>query len=399
MAPNETPLPDVTDLLIVGGGVMGTSAAYFFATETDREVTLVEKDAIAAGSSGDSSAIVRHHYGDQEIYTRLAWWSHRFYREFEERTGKPIAYEGNPFVRFADADNAEYVQAGREVLADNDIPVSRVDASEFPDAFPMFEGLDRYDFAVTDEEAAYSDGTDVATGFASAAREAGATVVTGVEVTDVRTGDGGVVGVETNRKPVDCEELLVAVGPWTPRLAETVGVDVPITPTREDIVILDPPEEYAAEFPDLVPTTGLPGGKWYIRPDFGEGILVGTHRLTEACDPDAYRQQPTQEAMVDLVDRVSDILPDLERAGVKGKYSGVYSVTPDHDFIIDEAGPDGFYLACGFSGHGFKHAPAVGKLLVDLVTEGTSDLADLGFFSLSRFDDDPHGHGAPDDNI
>lgn len=399
MDPSPT-LPERTDIVVVGGGVMGTSSAFFLASDTDRSVTLIEKDSIAAGSTGDSSAILRHHYGGQSIYTEMAWWSHDFYRSFQARTGQPLVHVDAPLVRFGQDGTitGQYVEDGYEVLSGRDIPVSRYDHDQLPDRYPMFAGLDRYDFAVSDDAAGYSDGTDAASGFARAAAEHGATVVTGTGVRSVLTAGGGVVGVETTDGPVECDAVVIAAGPWTPSLAETVGLEVPITPTREHVVILDPPADYVETYPDLTPTTSLPGGEWYLRPDFGEGVLVATHFLTEECDPEAHLRQPDEETLLDLTEKIVDVIPELADAGIKGRYTGVYSTTPDHDFIIDEVGPDGCYLACGFSGHGFKHGPAVGRIVTDLVMDGDTGLVDVDYFSLSRFEDDPTGHGRPADN-
>lgn len=393
-------LPDRTDVVVVGGGIMGAATAYFLAADGDRDVTLVERDNIAAGSTGDSSAILRHHYGDDAIYTEMAHWSHEFFREFEARTGQPIAHADSPLVRFGeDSEPTDYAAAGYDVLEAHDIPVTRYESGELAEQYPMYDGLERFDFAVSDDSAAYSDGTDAANGFARAAADAGATVVTGVGAESIAVEDGAVVGVDTEDGRVDCEDVVVAAGPWTPELAADVGVDVPITPTREQVVILDPPEEYVESFPELTPTTSMPGGEWYLRPDFGDNVLVATHYLTEETDPDRYDDTPDEATLLELTDLVTETIPGLAEASVRGRYCGVYSTTPDHDFVLDDAGPAGCYLACGFSGHGFKHGPAVGRIMRDLVVDGDTDLVDADYFALDRFEDDPEGHGMPADNI
>jgi len=373
-------LPERTDVVVVGGGIMGTSATYFLAAETDLDVLLVERDQIASGSTGDSSAILRHHYGDQEIYSRMAWWSHAFYREFERRLDEEIAYDEAPMVRFATAGNREEVAAGQEVLEELDIPVTRYDAGELPEQYPMIE-TDGFEFAVSDDDAGYSDGTDVAGGFARAAQQHGASVVTGVSVEDVTTGADSVVGVETEDGPVECDRIVVTAGPWTTEFVEQFGVDIPITTTREQVLLLDPPAGFQA---DQIPTSGPTGG-WYVRPDFGDGVLLATHHTDEAVDPDHYRDRPDQETILHLLDELEEFVPDLVDAEIKGQYCGVYSTTPDHDFVIDQVGPEGCYVGCGFSGHGFKHGPIVGRILADLVTTGDTDLVDIEHFSLDRF--------------
>ncbi|PSP84858.1 FAD-binding oxidoreductase [Halobacteriales archaeon QS_1_68_17] len=385
-------LPGRADVVVVGGGIMGTSAAYFLAAETDRDVVLVEKDRIAGGSTGDSSAILRHHYGEKAVYAKTAWWSHQFYRAFAEEVGEELAHGESPLVRFADEDRSDYARAGYEVLRDLDIPVTRYEADELADRYPALE-TDPFSFAVSDDAAGYSDGTDAAGGFARAAQELGATVVTGVAVTDVATEDGAVAGVETDEGPVEADRVVLAAGPWTTRLTERLGVEIPIETTREQVLVLDPPAEFAAEHPDLVPTSGPPGGGWYMRPDFGGGVIVATHHTGSEVDPDAYSDTPDQETIVELLDGLESFAPGLADADIKGQYCGVYSTTPDHDFVIDQVGPEGCYVACGFSGHGFKHGPAVGKMLCDLVTAGETDLVDdVDYFSLDRFADDPAGH-------
>ncbi|WP_306052061.1 NAD(P)/FAD-dependent oxidoreductase [Natronococcus wangiae] len=387
------PLPEETDIVIIGGGVIGASIAYFLVTESDRDVTLIEKNAIGSGSTGDSSAIIRHHYGEKEIYTELAEWSHRFYQEFEDQVGEPIAYNDNPRVTFAEDESAdaEYAEAGYDVLTDREIPVTRYDGEELDEAFPMFN-LETFDFAVSDDTAAYSDGTDVAAGFVRAAQQRGGTVVTGTTVEGFETDSESITAVQTDDGVISCENVVLAAGPWTPALGEKLGLDIPVTPSREQVILLEPTEEYEKKYPDLVPTAGLPNG-CYIRSEFSEGILIATHHSGDQCHPDHYDKQPDEEMLLELHETVSEHIPELSDAGIQGKYTGVYSNTPDHDFILDQCGPDGCYIACGFSGHGFKQAPAVGKMMADLITGQESGLADLEFFSLSRFEDSGEGHG------
>lgn len=390
-------LPDECDIVVVGGGIIGTSITYFLSSETDRDITLVEKDQIASGSTGDSSAILRHHYGPNEMYSRMAWWSHEFYRSFREETGEEIAYSSNPMVRFGKEGTAtgEYALDGYQVLKENDIPVSKFPPTEIPDEFPMLDITDA-DFAVSDDTAGYSDGTDVAGGFSRAAQNEGANIVTDLKVNDLTVRNGEVL-LQTSSDTIRCEDVIIAAGPWTPHLTEKIGVDIPLTPEREQVLILDPPEGYTQEYPELTPTTAPPGATWYMRSDFGDNVLVATHHRGEQTDPDRYKNKPDEEVMLELLDEIDDLIPDLARSDIVGQYCGVYSTTPDHDFIIDEIDKH-CYVACGFSGHGFKHAPVIGKGVSDFAIEGDTELFDLEYFSLDRFDENPDGHGLPEDN-
>lgn len=380
-------MPEQTDVVVIGGGIMGTSAAYFLAAESNVDVLLVERDAIASGSTGDSSAILRHHYGSNEIYSRMAWLSHQFYREFDDRIDQAIAYAKSPMVQFATAENRERVQAGFDVLEQLDIPVSRYEAENLGSMYPQIE-TGQFEFAVSDDDSAYSDGTDAAGGFSRAAQQSGCDIVTGVTARRLRTENGAVVAVETDSGTVSCDSVVIAAGPWTGQFVDHLDVDIPLEITREQVLILDPPAGFDAE---SVPTSGSDEG-WYIRPDFGGGILLATHHTDESADPDQYSDVPDQETMLELLDGLEGFIPELADATVMGRYCGIYTSTPDHDFVIDEVGPDGCFVACGFSGHGFKHAPIVGQILRDMVTTGDTELVDIDYFSLDRFDDDPNGH-------
>jgi glycine/D-amino acid oxidase-like deaminating enzyme len=373
--------PNETDVAVIGGGIAGTSAAYFLATETDRDVALFEKEAIAAGSTGDSSAILRHHYGPDAVYSRTAAWSHEFYREFEARTGASLAYDTSPRVHVVDegTDDAEHALAGLAVLRDLDLPAARHD--DPAGRYPALDVADR-DFAVADESAAYSDGTDAATGLARAADAAGATLLVGTAVEGIETDADGarVTGVRTADGVTACDAVAVCAGPWTPRLLADVGVDLPVVPTRQQVLVLDPPPGFS---PADLPTTSL-DGDGYVRPDFGGRVLVATHERAERVDPDRYDDAPDEAVTLDLIDRLVDLAPSLADAGVAGRYCGVYAETPDRDFLIDAVGPDGCVVACGLSGHGFKHGPAIGRIVTDLVTAGRTDLVDRERFALDR---------------
>jgi len=386
--------PERTDVAIVGGGVMGTSAAFFLASETDLDVTLVERDAIASGSTGDSSALIRHHYGPKRIYSEMVMRAHEFYRSFEEHTGEQIAYAEAPRVRFerVDGETAEYARAGYQILEELGLPVERYDQAEMRERWPQLD-LEPYDFAISDETAAYSDATDVAGGFARAAQRHGATVLTDTEATNILTARDRVEGLETTDGTVRCEEVVVAAGVWTKELVATVGVELPLTASREQILILEPSSAYVESYPDLIPMTGLTGDTAYTRPDFGDGILVATHFTESTVHPDSYKRTPDEEVVLALTDKILDLAPGLADAGIRGQYCGIYANTPDYDFIIDQVGPEGCTVACGFSGHGFKHAPVVGQILRDLVTTGRTHVVDLDYFARQRFETGGHGTG------
>ena len=200
-------------------------------------------------------------------------------------------------------------------------------------------------------------------------------LVDGDAVTGIRLADGS---------EVSAGAVVVATGVWTKPFLEPYGVDVPIRVVREQIVTIDPGVETGSVpvFSDLVSLQ-------YVRPEVGGDILFGNSDLSdvEEADPDSYLNRAT-EAFVDLtVDKVGTRFPGFSGATIRTSYAGCYDVTPDWNPVIGATALDGLFVAAGFSGHGFKISPAVGRLVADLVIDGRS--ADPRIpetdFRLSRF--------------
>lgn len=386
-------LPERTDVVVVGAGIIGTSTAFSLATETDLDVTILERDNVATGATGDSSAILRHQYYESELYAEMAWLGHQFYDAFQERTGEPLATADCPLVGFLTegSEIAERFECGYETMQEMGLPASRYERDELPKRYPLFEFPDDIDLAISDDWAGYSDGTDAATGLARAARDAGATLVTGVTVESIETDDRAVSGVETDDGFVACDHVVLAAGRWSGQLAETIGVDLPIIPTREQVLLLEPPADVTEDELQTIPNTGSAGFErdihWYLRPDFGGTIYMGTHERSDIVDPDDYDRDPDEEMILDAFEFLSSVIPRLADSKLVGKFCGVYANTPDNEFIIDQVGPDGCYALVG-AGHAFKHGPVIGRLATDLLVDGESDLFDLDNFTLDRFDDD-----------
>ena len=197
----------------------------------------------------------------------------------------------------------------------------------------------------------------------------------GDAVTGIRLADGSTVSAGT---------VIVATGVWTKPFLEAYGIDVPIRVVREQIVTIDPGVETGSVpvFSDLVSLQ-------YIRPEVGGDILFGNSDLSDVdeVDPDNYLNRATEDFVDLTVDKVGTRFPGFGDAAIRTSYAGCYDVTPDWNPVISKAGLDGLFVAAGFSGHGFKISPAVGRLIADLVVDGRS--ADPRIpesdFRLSRF--------------
>jgi sarcosine oxidase subunit beta len=131
----------------------------------------------------------------------------------------------------------------------------------------------------------------------------------------------------------------------------------------------------------------------YFRPEESLATMVGAGAGEDGVDPDAYNEAVEARFPVFARRKASERAPVLERAVSRGGWSGIYDMTPDGKAILGQAGPDGFYLACGLSGTGFKKAPAIGQGLTELITQGQSRMVDLNPFRLSRFAEGKPLHG------
>src|SRR5439155_5461176 len=224
-----------------------------------------------------------------------------------------------------------------------------------------------------------ADPSGLTLGYATAARRAGAEIRTGVEVQAVDVTDGRVHGVQTSRGPLAAPLIVNAAGPWAVGLAATAGVELPLEPIPRQVVT-------TGSF-DGVPnrrTLVIDAETTFYFHREGPGVLMGMGGRDE---------RPSFDTRVDdtfiaeeLLPTAVRLFPPVEGAGLASAWCGLYEMTPDRHPIIGEApGVEGFFLANGFSGHGFQHAPVVGKLLAELIVEGHARTVDISALGLERF--------------
>jgi glycine/D-amino acid oxidase-like deaminating enzyme len=205
--------------------------------------------------------------------------------------------------------------------------------------------------------------------------------------------DGGrIAGVTTDSGEIDSRTVIVAAGPWGSRLTAGVGVEIPVNVTRHAVVVMRRPLTWRSPTPvwgDLL-------GGWYFKPDGDAGIMVGglkdDHR---AVDPDSYIETANHDEVDEASAAIVRRFPIMEDGTARGGWAGLYDVTPDSQPVIDRIdGVPGLFCAFGFSGHGFKIGPAVGRIVSDLVVDGRCDAYDIGIFRHDRFvKGDLHGSG------
>ncbi len=367
-----------TDAIVIGGGVTGTSLAYHLA-RAGLHVVLLEKKHLCAGGTGKSTAIVRMHY-ENEPETRLAWSSFQTYTHFAEVVGGTCGFTRTGVLWLVDHANAEKLQANVTMHQRIGVNTRVVGPPEVQAIEPACT-LERVAVGAYEPESGYADPLLTTFAFAKRAQELGADLREGVAVTGVLSDASRVRGVRTNQGTIETPIVINAAGCWAAQLGHLVGLDIPITVQRNQIALLRQPRELLrchCVVADI--TVGM-----YFRPEESVATLVGAGAGEDGVDPDAYNEAVDADFPPFARRKASERAPVLEHAVSRGGWSGIYDMTPDGKAILGQAGPEGFYLACGLSGTGFKKAPAIGQCLTELITQGQSKTADLAPFRLSRF--------------
>jgi glycine/D-amino acid oxidase-like deaminating enzyme len=371
------------DVVIIGGGATGASTAYHLAKRGVKNVVLLEKQFLASGPTGRSSACVRQHYSTPET-CRLVLKALRFFERFEELTGgRTAGFVRSGYLLGVDDRLRKAMEASVQLQQSQGIDSRLITPAEAQAIEPRL-AIDDITAACYEPEAGYADPAQTTAGFAAAAREMGVRIMEQTTVTGIHTDGDRIGAVDTNAGRIETRQVLNAAGTWAHHLGRMVGVDLPITVCRHKIALVGWPEEARGPHPmvyDFV--TNI-----YTRPETGDMILVGpldSEELTDRADPDAYREGLNLDEKTDLLARAATRFPVLERGAVMKAYAGCFDVTPDWHPIIDTTGPAGFSIAAGFSGHGFKLSPAIGEMVAALLTEGKTPKDDVHAFRLSRF--------------
>jgi len=376
-------MPKTADIVVVGGGVNGCSIAYHLARRGTRNVVLVEKGHVASGPTGLSSGVVRQHY-TQETLSAMARDSIRVFARFADEVAGDAGFVGCGVVFLAAGDNRAVLEASVAMHRQLGIRESVLSPDELKALDPSLYCED-VACGAYDPDGGYADPTLAANGFAEAARRLGVEILQRTKVTGLRLEGGKIAGVATDKGDIASGTVVNAAGPWGAAIAAQAGVDIPMVVTRHPVVVMQRPPAWRNRTPvwgDLI-------GGWYFKPDGESGMMVGSvqddHRSVNA---DAYQDTPSQDEIEAASAAIVRRFPVMNDGTARKGWAGLYDVTPDSQPVIDriERVP-GFFCAVGFSGHGFKIAPAVGQIMSDLVIDGRCDRYDISIFRHDRFAD------------
>jgi glycine/D-amino acid oxidase-like deaminating enzyme len=369
------------EVVIIGGGIVGSSIAYHLTEAGCRDVLVIERESHQGkGSTGKSMGGVRAQFSTP-VSIQMSLYSIPFYAGFDERLGYPCGYRPQGYLFCATAEkHMAYLRTNyQKQVAMGLKDVRLIAAEEIRERFPLLRADDIIggSFCSTD---GFVDPYSAMTGFMTRASEHGAELWKHTEVTAIERDDGGVCGGETTRGPVATRNIVNAAGPWAASVAKLVDVDLPVEPLRRMLV----PTEPFDEFPHTAPMIIDMSNGFHFRPE-GLGFLMAWN------DPEekpGYKTDFDPNFIEKILTHAAARVPCFESVAVNPKraWAGLYEMTPDHHPILGPV-PDvpGFFLANGFSGHGVMHAPATGRILSDLILTGACDLIDTSLLSLQRF--------------
>ena len=369
------------DAVVVGGGVMGCSILYHLAEMQAGRLLLLERSTIGAGSTGRSSGIIRMHYST-EVNTRMALASQPVFVNWKDAVGHgDSGWTKTGFIVVSDSGFRPTLEKSVAMQQACGVNTSMLSVDEARDIAPHFEIGDD-DAVCYEPDSGYGDPSGVADGFLAAARARGAQGRLESPATGVEIADGKVSAVIAGGERIPTGTAILAVGPWSKGFLGSMGIDLPVKCTRHQVIFLRRPVEKLPWHPGGGDMTNLT----YFRPEADDLTLVGNGNIEQASDPDNYDTDVSMSYVEDIWSRLARRMPAMADAEYAGGYVGLYTSTPDSHPIIDRVeGIDGLYICTGFSGHGFKLAPAAGRAVAEMVVDGESTTVDIRALMLSRF--------------
>jgi sarcosine oxidase, subunit beta len=368
------------DVVLIGGGIVGSSIAYHLVAAGCKNVLVLEREtAQGKGSTGKSMGGVRAQFSTS-VNIQMSLYSISFYASFEDRLGYPCDYRPQGYLFCATTEkHVAYLHANHSKQVAMGLKNIRLLAGdEIRSQFPQLRGDDIVggSFCSTD---GFVDPYSAMIGFMTWASDHGASLWKNARVTGITYHDGS-FEVSTTRGKISTRTIVNCAGAWAAPVAKLVGVDLPVEPLRRMLVPTEPFDQFPSTAPMIIDmSTGF-----HFRPE-GRGFLLAWNDPEET---PGYKIDFDDGFIEKILMRASARVPVFENVAVNPKraWAGLYEMTPDHHPILGES-PEvpGFFFANGFSGHGVMHSPATGKILSDLILTGTTDLIDASLLEFSRF--------------
>lgn len=382
------------DVVVIGGGVNGASIAMHLARMGAGRVLLLERGHLAGGASGRSGAMVRQHYL-HPVLVRMAVEASAVFHNFADAVGGDARFQQTGRLLLFAPHDAGAARANVAMNREQGANIRLIPLDEAAEIAPELS-LDGVAVAAYEPDAGHADPIATTYAFAGRARDYGAEIVTGCPVRAIATSGGRVTGVLTDAGLVEADAVVAVTGPWVNQLAAPLGETLPVSPIRVQMVILRRPPSLEGLSTMIIDHTT----NTYMRVNPGSTTLASSMDeadIAEVVNPDAYGLNADHDYITRHWSRAGRRVPAFAAATPLGGYGSLYDLTPDGNPILDaSAAVRGLYWAAGFSGHGFKLSPVVGRMMAELVLHGDSTGHPISAFRASRFaEGDPLGAAHP----
>jgi sarcosine oxidase, subunit beta len=373
------------EVIVIGAGVVGCSLAFHLARSGARVTVFDKEREVCAGMSARSGALLRMHYTFAPE-AELAWKSLRYFAHWDEIVGRDAERRGCGFVRtgftiVVGPPNAEKLRANVAMLRAVGVDTSVIEPAELRSLEPAIN-VDDVALAAYEPQSGYADPVAATRSMAEAAARHGAGFQLGVPIASIDAADGRVRGViDAAGKQHAADAVCVVAGPWTDRLLKPLGASIGIRAERAQIAFFKRP----ATLKHCGCIDTISGS--YFRPQGAEETLIGLGDVKAEYepDPDSFREDNDADFVTEVAERLAHRVPAMAGAGYSRGHAGIYDVSPDSRAVMGGV-PDigGLYVAAGFSGTGFKTAPAVGAAMAELILTGHPTTVDLRPFGFAR---------------
>jgi sarcosine oxidase subunit beta len=364
-------------VVIIGGGIIGLSIAYYLGLKKAGRIVLFEKGQLGEGSTSRCVGGIRTQFST-EINIRFSLESLKTFEQFEEEFGVNPEFKRIGYLFLATSDGEMKIFRENVRLQKKfNIPVELLSPDEMSARWPYLKMDDILGGTFCSWDG-YAGPSEVLSGFTIGAKRAGVKIYEGTEVLGISLANGKIRSVKTKEEEISTPVVVNTGGPYAASIGEMVGIKIPVKPLRRQIFITAP--FHLTDSP--IPLTIDFHRGWYFRQE-GDGLLLSGPLDLEP----SFNLNIDYEAMAEASENAMYRVPVLERARIARGWAGLYEISPDHHTILGKV-PEvgGFILANGFSGHGFQHSPAVGKVISELIIDGKATTIDISSLSIERFE-------------
>jgi sarcosine oxidase, subunit beta len=373
-------IPDTADIVIIGGGVMGASAAYHLAQCGVKNLVLLEKEEFfGTGATGRCAGGVRYQFST-EINVRLSLESLPMIEQFREEIGQDVNYRRCGYLLIAtNEQDARNFQRNVEMQNRLGVQTQLLSGEEVRARVPLMKFEDALGGTFHQKDGIV-DPNSVVAGYIGAAQKLGVKALTRAEVTGIRVNSGEIEAVETTQGVIQTRTVLNAAGPWAGVTGQMAGIQIPIVPLRRQMFTTNTLKEIPEDFPFVI---DFAQSLYFHRE--GDGLLIGMSNQNEK---PGFDQTVDEHFEIENFEAALERLPLLEHASRASHWAGLYEVTPDAHPIFGGSPVKGFSICAGFSGHGFMHGPVAGKLMAEHILDGKFSTLDVSMLDLARFQEE-----------